>query len=61
MDFLSYIIFLFIGLVLGAVLGRRVMLWAWDGATFAKREEIIFWVALVMAYSYLASSGRFYW
>lgn len=51
MDFISYAVFMMVGIVIGALLGRRVMRWAW-GANQETRDTVIGWVALVTAIAY---------
>lgn len=53
-DFLSYCIFLNIGMVLGTVLGLRAMRWYWHGAKVSDKENVGLLIMLASVF-YLAA------
>ena len=58
-DFVSYVLFLCVGMVLGAVLGVRFMRWYWWGAKEQDKSDTMFWVALFVACSYFGARRFF--
>lgn len=55
MTFPEYLLFIFIGIILGAVLGRRAMNWYWHNATVEQKDSTGYWLALVIVASYFGA------
>lgn len=55
MDFLSYVIFVALGMTLGAIGGRAAMRWYWGGASVEAKSNTMYWLAVLMACAYFAA------
>ena len=55
MDFIVYLLCIFVGIIIGALGGLRFTQWAWSGKSIAKRDEIKFWIVVFVAWCYIGA------